>query len=121
MLPCSIWLLLACSWLGVGLLWARRARMLSLGAVASMFQWCASSSLRCDGGVLCAVQDIQWLQTITSLPIFVKGVMSAADSECSKSLAFHVHAQLGWCSKLVGDQMLIQSVPVLSVSNGTLI
>jgi (S)-2-hydroxy-acid oxidase len=32
-------------------------------------------------------KDIQWLQTITSLPIFVKGVMSAADTKLAIPMA----------------------------------
>jgi isopentenyl diphosphate isomerase/L-lactate dehydrogenase-like FMN-dependent dehydrogenase len=28
-------------------------------------------------------QDVKWLQTITSLPILLKGIMTAEDSKCS--------------------------------------
>ena len=31
------------------------------------------------------MQDVKWLQTITSLPILVKGVVTAEDSKCSVS------------------------------------
>lgn len=31
------------------------------------------------------MQDVKWLQTITSLPILVKGVVTAEDSKCTVS------------------------------------
>ena len=33
------------------------------------------------------MQDVKWLQTITSLPILVKGVVTAEDSKCSVQIS----------------------------------
>jgi hypothetical protein len=39
------------------------------------------------GDDLMCAQDVKWLQTITKLPILVKGVMTAEDSTKSQTLA----------------------------------
>jgi hypothetical protein len=59
------------------------ASMLVLEHFANLAPWINQISL---DDLMCA-QDVKWLQTITKLPILVKGVMTAEDSTKSQTLA----------------------------------
>jgi hypothetical protein len=47
----------------------------------------------------CKIQDIKWLQTITSLPILMKGILTAEDSECLLAFSgFCISIHLMWAA-----------------------
>jgi hypothetical protein len=58
------------------------------------------------------MQDVKWLQTITSLPILVKGVVTAEDSKCSVSdfqtSEMQPHFHISFCNDLTHETYATQ-------------
>jgi (S)-2-hydroxy-acid oxidase len=62
------------------------------------------------------IQDVKWLQTITSLPILLKGVVTAEDSKFSQFLNFS-----STCSFVMACHhmdKLVQNAARLAIENG---